>query len=200
MKNNMMMKRFFYNIGIVSVLTIFLACTDNSNNNPGFEYMPDMYRSPSIGAQSDHNIEAYNSKPVVGTVARGKLSTFNYSSSNEDYLRAGLESTYPNYFLKSEKTLDQGKSLYGMMCSHCHGIDGDGKGSVDHPVYSAIPSYSDSIQIRRTGGNMRDLKEGHLFHSITYGLNAMGPHSYLLSEQERWKIVYYIQEKLQKNK
>ena len=47
---------------------------------------------------------------------------------------------------------------------------------------------------------MRDLKEGHLFHSITYGLNAMGPHSYLLSEEERWKIVYYIQEKLQKNK
>ena len=27
-----------------------------------------------------------------------------------------------------------------MMCSHCHGINGDGKGSVDHPVYSLIPS------------------------------------------------------------
>ena len=200
MKNNMIMKRLFYNIGIFTVLSIFFACTSDSTNNPGFEYMPDMYRSPSIGAQSEHNIENYNSKPVLGTVARGKLSTFNYSSSNEDYLRAGLESTYPTSFVKTEKTLDQGKGLYVMMCSHCHGINGDGKGSVDHPVYSAIPSYSDSIQIRRTGGNMRDLKEGHLFHSITYGLNAMGPHSYLLSEEERWKIVYYIQEKLQKNK
>ena len=57
MKNNMMMKRLFYNIGIFTVLTIFFMCTDNSNNNPGFEYMPDMYRSPSIETQSDHNIE-----------------------------------------------------------------------------------------------------------------------------------------------
>ena len=47
-----------------------------------------------------------------------------------------------------------------MMCSHCHGINGDGKGSVDHPVYSLIPSYSDSIQIRRTGGNDERFKGG----------------------------------------
>ena len=200
MKNKMIMKKPFLNIVIFLMLTVFVSCTDSSNTNPGFEYMPDMYRSPSIGAQSEHSINGYNSKPVEGTIAQGKLSTFKYNSSNEDYLRAGLESTYPASFLKDKKNLDSGKELYEMMCSHCHGINGDGKGSVDHPVYSLIPSYSDSIQIRRTGGTMRELKEGHLFHAITYGLNAMGPHSYLVSEDERWKIVYYIQEKLQKNK
>ena len=200
MKNKMIMKKPFLNIVIFLMFAVFVSCTDSSNTNPGFEYMPDMYRSPSIGAQSEHSVNGYNSKPVAGTIAQGKLSTFKYNSSNEDYLRAGLESTYPVSFLKDKKNLDTGKELYEMMCSHCHGINGDGKGSVDHPVYSLIPSYSDSIQIRRTGGTMRELKEGHLFHAITYGLNAMGPHSYLVSEDERWKIVYYIQEDLQKNK
>ena len=36
---------------------------------------------------------------------------------------------------------------------------------------------------------MNQLTAGHIFHSITYGLNAMGPHASQLSEEERWKIV-----------
>jgi hypothetical protein len=46
---------------------------------------------------------------------------------------------------------------------------------------------------------MNQLKPGHLFHAITYGLNAMGPHASQLTEDERWKIVLYVQE-LQKYK
>ena len=41
---------------------------------------------------------------------------------------------------------------------------------------------------------MNQLTAGHIFHSITYGLNAMGPHASQLSEEERWKIVLYVQE------
>lgn len=191
------------NKSIVNIFLIILFCLTIScgdNNNPGFEYMPDMYRSPSVGVYTENNIDGYNSTPVIGTVSRGNLTTFKYNSSNEDYLRAGEESTYPKDFVKDEKNLNDGKNLYLMMCSHCHGDNGDGKGSVNHPVYSAIPSYADSVMIRRTGGPMRELKEGHLFHAITYGLNAMGPHGYQISEEERWKIVYYIREKLQKIK
>jgi len=44
---------------------------------------------------------------------------------------------------------------------------------------------------------MSELKAGHIFHSITYGVNAMGPHSSQLSEDERWKLVMHVQ-KLQK--
>ena len=40
-------------------------------------------------------------------------------------------------------------------------------------------------------------QEGHIFHAITYGLNAMGPHASQITEEERWKIVLYVQEKLQ---
>jgi cytochrome c len=81
-----------------------------------------------------------------------------------------------------------------MFCNHCHGPKGAGGGSITHPIYSAIPHYNDTKQIRRSGATMSELTSGHLFHAITYGLNAMGPHASQITEDERWKIVLYVQE------
>jgi hypothetical protein len=41
--------------------------------------------------------------------------------------------------------------------------------------------------------------EGELFHSITVGFGVMGAHGSQITEQDRWKIVHYIREDLQKN-
>ena len=79
-----------------------------------------------------------------------------------------------------------------MFCAHCHGKNGDGKGSVTHPVYGAIPAYNDNVQIRRTGSTMSELKDGNIYHAITYGLNAMGPHASQISPEERWKIIMFV--------
>jgi cytochrome c5 len=108
-------------------------------------------------------------------------------------------STYPSGFIKSSKMIKDGEDLYVKMCAHCHGTKGDGKGKITHPIYSAVPSYSDTKMIRRSGSTMSELTEGHIFHAITYGINAMGPHASQISEEVRWKIVYYIQENLQNN-
>jgi len=248
------MNKLFVRIGIFAAIVILAACT-GGDSSPGYEYMPNMYRSPSIETYGEHNIDGYTGIPVEGTIARGKLSTFNYDESIAGYRLAGgykldsgdilinyqgdtiridgsiidikkgekpiiLESdmifegiaTYPSNvyqnttngriisipFTKDEQTFNQGKELFGMMCSHCHGTNGNGEGTVQHAVYSAVPSYNDTIQIRRSGTTMSNLKEGHIFHAITYGVNAMGPHASQITEEERWKIVYYIQEKLQK--
>ena len=191
------MNKLFIKIGIFAAIVILLGCTGGDSSS-GYEYMPNMYRSPSIETYGEHNIDKYNGLPVEGTISRGNLSTFNYDKSIEGYKLAGLEANYPLDFNKNEKTLNQGKELFGMMCSHCHGTNGDGKGTVQHVGYSAVPSYSDTILIRRSGTTMSELKEGHIFHAITYGLNAMGSHASQITEEERWKIVYYIQENLQK--
>ena len=191
------MNKLFVKIGIVATIVILAACT-GGDSSPGYEYMPNMYRSPSIETYGEHNIDGYKGIPVEGTIAQGKLSTFNYDKSIEGYKLSGLEANYPSDFSKDEENLEEGEQLFGMMCSHCHGKNGDGKGTVQHAVYSSVPSYSDTIQIRRDVTTMNELKEGHIFHAITYGLNAMGPHASQISEEERWKIVYYIKEKLQK--
>jgi hypothetical protein len=40
---------------------------------------------------------------------------------------------------------------------------------------------------------LKNLPEGKIFHSITYGKGLMGAHNSLLSQEERWKLVYYVQ-------
>ena len=195
----LIMNKLIEKILFFPILIIFSSCGGDSR--PGYEFMPNMYRSPSIETYGEHEIEGYNGMPVEGTISRGHLSTFNYDETLDGYIQAGEESTYPSEFLKDEKTLNEGKELYEMMCSHCHGIEGDGQGTIDHAVYSAVPSYkeSDPKKTRRSGTTMSELKEGHIFHAITYGIKgkAMGPHSSQITEEERWKIVFYVKEKLQ---
>lgn len=178
----------------VAVFTVALVVACNPEG-PGVEYMPDMYRSPSIEPYVD-NDEYGNTdsmsvrKPVEGTIPRG-YQPMAYDGSEEG-LKLAIEHL-KNPVELNEKTLAEGKELYGMFCTHCHGAKGDGKGSIKHAVYGAIPAYSDGTQTRRQGYTMNQLTEGHIFHTITYGLNAMGPHASQLSAEERWKIVHYVE-------
>lgn len=177
---------------IFCMYIIFVSC---GNDGRGYEYMPNMYRSPSLETYGTNTVfeDSINArKPVKGTIARGYLKTFNYDETLEGYLLAGREAINP--LEKNEKNMKDGEALYIMFCQHCHGPNGAGGGSITHPIYSAIPHYNDNKQIRRTGGTMSDLKAGHLYHAITYGLNAMGPHASQITERERWQIVLYVQE------
>ena len=181
------------------VLFLFSSCSNNEEGKPGYEFMPDMYRSPSLEIYSSNSFfkDSLNArKPVVGTIPRGFIP-FEYENTLDDYLLAGVELENPLSY--NEENTEKGKQLYQMFCAHCHGKNGDGKGSITHPVYGAIPSYSDDVMIRRTGGNMNDLTAGNIYHAIYYGLNAMGPHNTLVNDKERWLITMYVQE-LQKKK
>tara|TARA_B100001142_G_scaffold170032_1_gene169643 strand:- start:96617 stop:97192 length:576 start_codon:yes stop_codon:yes gene_type:complete len=179
----------------IIICSIYLLVTSCSNDGRGYEYMPNMYRSPSLETYGKNKIfnDSINArKPVAGTIARGYLKTFNYGPSLEDYLLAGEHAINP--LESNSDNISDGEALYSMFCEHCHGPDGAGGGSITHPIYSVVPYYNDDKQKRRSGTTMSELKSGHIFHAITYGLNAMGPHASQLTETERWKIVLYVQE------
>jgi mono/diheme cytochrome c family protein len=175
------------------VVVLLSACVKDTSK-PGYEFMPDMYRSPSleIYVSNPYFEDSLNARiPVKGTMPRGHIA-FDYVNTVEDYIAAGNDLLNPLEI--SEDNLESGKKLFQMFCAHCHGTNGDGKGSISHPVYSAIPSYADDLMIRRTGGTMKDLKAGNIYHAIYYGLNAMGPHNSQLTNDERWLITMYVQE------
>jgi len=174
--------------------TLVLQSCGAEGNHPGDEFMPNMYRSAYYDTYTENPIfenGITSQLPVQGTIPRGFVP-FEYENTLEDYLKAGR--ALKNPIALNDKVLDEGKQLYQMFCQHCHGADGDGKGSISHPVYGGIPSYSDEVAPRRTGSSMSELKSGHIFHALTYGLNAMGPHASQLSKEERWKIVHYVHE------
>ena len=188
------MNKAILKIGFFAVVIFLAACSGDSN--PGFEFMPNMYRSPSQETYGQNDINGANARmPVEGTIARGHLSTFTFDDSLEGYLNAGNKARNP--IDNTAENLADGKALYGMFCEHCHGKTGTGDGTMTHVIYSAVPHFNDDKTIRRSGTPMRELTSGHIFHAITFGLNAMGPHASQITEEERWKIVLYVQEELQ---
>lgn len=183
------------------LVVVFSSCTKDPNS-PGYEYMPDMYRSPSYETYSvnpNFSDGMTARKPVAGTISRGEYPyasslinnlPFGYTDSKEDYERAGAELTNP--IALSPDILADGKILYEKYCTHCHGATGqaDGK-TVTAGGFPPPPSYSAGMSSR--GGAVKDLTPGKIFHTITYGVNMMGPHASQLNKEERWKITHYVQ-------
>tara|TARA_B100000508_G_C11443278_1_gene269985 strand:+ start:355 stop:1005 length:651 start_codon:yes stop_codon:yes gene_type:complete len=189
------MKTTMKNISkILSVLLVAIALGTACNDpqSPGIEYMPDMYRSPAIEVYVDYN---YPDSSTVRNTPENSIpmgyKPYAYPNTNEGYEMAGKALSNP---LKlTEKSIAEGKKLYESFCAHCHGKKGLGKGSIQNAIYGAVPSFVDVTPNRRGSRSMINLTEGHIYHTIVYGLNAMGPHASLIREQDRWKIVAYIQ-------
>ena len=188
------MNKLILKLAFISGVVFLSSCGGDSD--PGYEFMPNMYRSPSLETYGENAITGMNAQlPVEGTVARGHLSTFNYDGTLEGYLAAGNLAV--NLLENNEENLADGKALYGMFCEHCHGATGSGDGTITHAIYSAVPHYNDEKLKRRAGVPMNELKAGHIFHAITYGVDGaigMGSHSSQISQEERWKITLYVQE------
>lgn len=168
------------------VLAGFTSCGKRDENSPGVEFMPDMYRSPSLEYYQTHmvdgQVEMTAKDPVKGTVARGYLP-YGYDNTAEGYEKAGANLKNPLTALPRAEYEKDGEILYGKYCVHCHGSSGAGDGKVAAKLPGPPPAYS-SIQ---------NLTEGKIFHSITYGKGLMGQHASLLTQEERWKLVYFVQ-------
>ena len=73
------------------------------------------------------------------------------------------------------------------MCMHCHGKEGQGDGQlIETGKFPPPPAYN--------GPALKELPEGKMFHTITYGKGLMGSHASQLTKEERWKVIHYIQE------
>lgn len=178
------MKRIFKTVIILLLFAgILISCKDN--RNPNYQYMSntDMYQSLSYESYSENPVfkdSLSAQKPVVGSVARGKIP-YAYQNTEVDFLTAKKNLKSP--LEKTEENLAQGKYLFEIYCATCHGIKGDGQGVLaQREKFLGIPNYKD-----------REITEGGVYHVIMYGRNLMGSHASQLRENERWQIVQYVQ-------
>ncbi|NNC85982.1 MAG: cytochrome c [Bacteroidia bacterium] len=152
-----------------------------------------MYRSPSYETYSGSPLfsDSLSARlPVAGSIPRGYNAFFEYENTLEGYAAAGSELKNP--LEKSETNVLEGERLYNIYCTHCHGKTGMADGSViKGGAYPPPPAYSDGKSSR--GGDMKDLSEGKIYHTIVYGLNLMGAHASQISPEERWKIIMHVQ-------
>ena len=95
------MKKILNYILPVAILASVSSCSNEDPKKPGFEYMPDMYRSPSYETYtSNPNFPDSMTarQPVKGTIARGDAiytdldrMPYPYPETPEGYEQAGVE-------------------------------------------------------------------------------------------------------------
>ena len=167
---------------IISVSLLFSSCFDPSK--PNFQYFPDMYESLAYEtyAESDGFANGIVAQlPPEGSIPRG-WEPYDYEDSNEGYELAKSQLISP--IEVNNKNLSQGKELYEIYCSVCHGDKGDGMGILaQREKFLGIPAYID-----------REITPGSIYHVLMYGINAMGSHAGQVNEEERWQIAQYVME------
>lgn len=207
------------NLSLMAISTLALSALYGCGANGeyrGMEYAPNMYHAVSyeplsqikdetagtfVSTRVDGKGEFFNSnvnnpnqinmrEPVAGTVRRTANGFLPYRLHKDSLNMAGLSVKSP--IATSEDVIAEGKVLFGRYCTHCHGANGLGSEdptALVGKILKGVPSYS--------AGKIATVTEGHIFHVITFGKGRMGAHGSQISEENRWKIVQYVQ-KLQK--
>lgn len=198
-----MKKNYSSIIFFTLIIFILNSCSCNKiKRNPNKVYMPDMYYSNAYEPYSDPDFSYEKNKnkiklsifkngtsslnPVEGTVPKTDI----YESFSQEISKKGLE--YAKKIKKSplkiteyfneKKIIQEGKKLYDINCSICHGDNGEGDGFlVKNEKILGVPNYKD-----------RDLTIGSIYYTITYGKNNMGSYSSQLKKEDIWKISEYV--------
>lgn len=204
------MKRKIYIYLIASAGLLLTAC-GGGKKNPGSIYMPDMTYSNAAETYSQGSVKNEDGivmearKPVSHTIPRGSLPEGADEAVLASYLsREIFTGTDENWAAESEKAgailrnpipptaenLAEGKRMYTIHCSPCHGEKGNGQGQLvvlpdggDGPFTAVPPDYKKRLP---------EINDGKIFYSVSFGKGMMGGFRNSLNVTERWQVIDYI--------
>ena len=208
-------KKFYFKIALILLAVAYFLYKNPKST--GSVYCPDMAYSRAYETYGDNGPIASlfgevksnmaSLLPVANTFSRGSLPSeeiiqrepsalysYQYSryfkNTDEDKAKAGAELKNP--FTNTPEVLKRGEAVYTKQCAVCHGAKGMGDGPLivredgSEGAYKAVPpAYSDRL---------KTLKDGEMFHSISYGKNLMGGYASHVKPEDRWKLICYIKE------
>jgi len=91
----------------------------------------------------------------------------------------------------TKKSIDMGHALFQTYCFPCHGASGKGDGPVGK-IFETEPADLSSDYVKD------DLTDGWIWGTITFGSYIMPRYGYDMSPTERWHVVNYIRNVLEK--
>jgi cytochrome c553 len=175
---------------VITIAASIMVTSCNDKRSTGWEYAPNMYEHIAYDPdQKNPNFKDGKTAqlPPAGTTPVGFVR-FDYPNTRDGYDQASIE--VKSMMAQTQKNFAQGEALFKTFCSPCHGATGLGDGTVVAHGFPAPPSYSKGQSSR--GGAMKDLTDGKIYHTITYGVNAMGSYASQLNPEERWKVIMYV--------
>ncbi len=151
---------------------------------PNLEVLPEMVRTARYGTFSPNENFADGKTlqaPVVGTIVTGALP-LHYAATPAGALRAGEE--LQAHGPPGAATLKRGAAVFVSFCQPCHGASGQGDGAVVRRGFPGPPALSAERAV--------EMKDGQLFHVLTYGQVNMPSYAAQLSREDRWNVVAHV--------
>jgi mono/diheme cytochrome c family protein len=187
------MKRISIFFGVLTTAVVLIGCS-NVRRDPGTVYMPDMsysrayetYASTEALTQAGVN---YTATPVSGTIARGEMAAYPYKNDSAGY---AMSASVKNPLDVAAVDLKEAERLYLVNCGICHGKKLDGNGPLWNDGNGPYPSKPIALV---GDAKYEAMAEGTMFHSLTYGKNAMGSYASQLSTKQRWMVITYVKSK-----
>ena len=182
------MNRRFINVLLLFVLLVAVGGILASRRDAtvtNYEFLPGMAHSPRYNAFSPNpNLPGGTTlqPPIPGTIARGYLP-LHYQATPEDSLRAGEELKNP-FSYDDGRALDRSMFVYVNFCQTCHGPLGMSDGTV---TQRGFPAPLSLIAPHAVG-----IKDGQIFHIVTYGQKNMASYAAQISREDRWRVILYV--------
>jgi mono/diheme cytochrome c family protein len=182
-KGRVILNGFLLLAVIVSVAASWIFTADPTR--PNFEFLPQMVHSPRYNAFAPNPNFTDGStlqRPEPGSIARGYMP-LHYAATPQDALRAGEELKSP-LDVSNVRARERGAFVFSNFCVVCHGTGGAGNGPVAQRGYPPPPSLLVEHALK--------MKDGQLFHVLTYGQNNMPSYASQLSREDRWNAILYV--------
>ncbi len=154
-------------------------------SRPNFEILPEMVRTAAYKAYSA-NPNFPDGKtlqvPPPETRPRG-LRRVDFLATEADAIRAGEELNNP-FKADDLAASARGAFVFRTWCLPCHGATGRGDGQVPQRGFPAPPPLNSEKSLA--------LKDGRMFHILTYGQKNMPAYASQMSEDDRWKAILHV--------
>jgi mono/diheme cytochrome c family protein len=194
----------------IALTVVFSSCVKNENSF-GYEYMPDMYRSPAQEAYVDYGeVRSWKSNDSIKNTQSAKLppmGTIPFQGANADpaysmpYKRLPSKAMIVTHSAMSLEYSDEDYDASALDVNPMRMFESN----VEHgkQLYTTFCDHchgekgaGDGI-IAEKGlivppSNAFTKAEGQMFYSITYGKGDMGSHASQLNQKERWQVISYI--------
>jgi mono/diheme cytochrome c family protein len=122
--------------------------------------------------------------PELGTIARGQMP-LHYKEGAEEAIRAGTELHNP-LPADDARWRERGAVVWANYCQLCHGAGGRGDGHV------ATVARLGKFDLADPKSKTAAMKDGQIFHILTYGQGAMASYAGQLSREDRWAVILHV--------
>ncbi|MEN9001664.1 MAG: c-type cytochrome [Flavobacteriales bacterium] len=194
----------------LALTVVFTSCMKDENSF-GYEYMPDMYRSPAQEVYVDYGeVRTWKSNDSIKNTQSAKLppmGTIPFQGSDADpvysmpYNRLPSEAMIASHSANSLEYSDLDYEASANDVNPMKMYESNVKEG--KRLYETFCDHCHGEKgagdgaISRNGyiippANAFTKAEGQMFYSITYGKGSMGSHASQLNKKERWQVISYI--------